>query len=296
MPQVLVGDSRERLSHRLKVGKHYERRKCDNQPRPCAKRIVQKVEEDRRACRVALVLRREHPLRDKSAAARLRAGIPRRPPLHRKRKNHHRHHRGTPAGVRSRRDKRQPRLDRRVREERSKRSARAVHAACIHGKPGNCNRSGHGDDILVEVRPDRPRQSAENRIKPDDRHGDQKRRQRGKPEEHRAYLYGGEGRRAHHNRVEEYAEVDCAKSAQEACGLAGVPQFVEAEVGVKASPPPQLRIDERRKHPRQEKRPPHPVAGNAMVADDVRYQVRRVARERTCDHRHSKKPPRHVAS
>ena len=71
----------------LRVDEDRAERHEDPGPRP--QHVVRDVEEEHGAERVLLRLRREHALRDVAAAARLRARIPDRPPLHRDRHDEH---------------------------------------------------------------------------------------------------------------------------------------------------------------------------------------------------------------
>jgi len=118
---------------------------------------VQEIEQQGRSHRVFLILGREHTLRDVSAAAGLRAGIPDIPPLHRDRQNQHGHQGRKPAL--SGREHRHVRLHLRLGEELLQRS----DASYVGGFDGvNCgkNRADHGDRILVEIGPDRAGESA----------------------------------------------------------------------------------------------------------------------------------------
>ncbi len=79
-------EMRERLLDvRRAAGRRAIEASADEDPRPRAQHVVRDVEEQHRAERIPLRLRREHPLRDVAAAAGLGAGIPDRPPLHRDR-------------------------------------------------------------------------------------------------------------------------------------------------------------------------------------------------------------------
>src|SRR4029079_897443 len=77
---------------------------------------------------------------------------------------------------------------------------------------------------------------------------------------------------------------------------ARVSDLVELEIRHHAEPAPQPRVEEDRRDARQHERPPDPVSGNAVPADDVGDQVRGVAAERGGDHREAREPPWHGAA
>ena len=83
---------------------------------------------------------------------------------------------------------------------------------------------------------------------------------------------------------EDY-RASCPLDTQRPRRRTGVAYLVETEVGGELAPPPELRVDEHGEHARQEEGPPRPVARHALRTDDVRHQVRRVARERASHHR-----------
>ena len=256
---------------------------------------MEEVEEHHRADGVPLVLRGEHALGDVAAAARLRAGVPGRPPLHGDGQDEDRHQRRLPARAGDGREEGHLRRDGGVLEERRER-ARAVGPAHLHGEVGRRDGAEHRDRVLVEVRPDRPREAAERRVDAhrDERHGE---RRRGREaEDRRADLDRRERDGTHDDDVEDEPEVDGAEAAQRLRRRARVADLVEAEVRREGTAAPELRIDEDREHAREEERPPRPVPRHALRADKVRDEVRRVARERAGDHRDAQQPPRHRAA
>ena len=111
----LVGrDARELRSHGRCVGEYDQRGERDEDPRPRPKCIMRDVEEQCGADRVLLVSGREHALRDVTAAAGLRSGVVRRPPLH---GQGHEHDRNPDRRITEVREDRRLRLDGGVREE-----------------------------------------------------------------------------------------------------------------------------------------------------------------------------------
>ena len=115
----------------------------------------------------------------------------------------------------------------------------------------------------------------------------------GQAEQHAGDLARRQVDGRHDHAVEEQTEVDGAEPAHHAGGGAGVADLVELEIGHHPGAAPQPGVEEHRRHAGQGERPPHPVAGDALAADDVGDEVRRVAGKRRRHHRQSGEPPRH---
>ena len=283
----------------LNVGQlriHEDRRERDEDPRPRAQHVVRDVEEQDRAERIALGLRRQHALRDVAAAAGFRAGIPHRPPLHGNRHDEHRD-RDVPvvrevgqhaeivdaAGPAHRRQLR----DQPVEPADLRRTQREV---------GGRDHGRHLDEELDHV-DDEHAPQARVRGERDVQQPDERQRlPASRAEQHAGDLAGRKIHRRHDHAVEQQAEVDRAKAADDRRGLPGIADLVELEVGHDARPPPQPRVEEDRRDARQHERPPHPVPRHAVAPDDVGDEVGRVAAEGRGDHREPGEPPRHGAA
>ena len=115
-------------------------------------------------------------------------------------------------------------------------------------------------------------------------------------EQHSRDLAGREIDRRHDHAVEEEAEIDGPEAAHRARGPARIADLVELEVRHDSGPPPQPGIEEDRRHAGQHERPPHPVPGHAVAADDVGDEIGSVAAEGRGDHGEPGQPPWHGAA
>ena len=138
------------------------------------------------------------------------------------------------------------------------------------------DRAHHHEREEEEVRVHHPAQAAERGV---DDHAD---------------LDRAERHERHHDEVEQDAEVESAETAQERGRLPRIAQLVELDVRRHAGTPPQLRVHEHGEHPREEERPPLPVAADAaLVADQLREEVRAVRGRGGGHHRDAEQPPGH---
>ena len=157
------------------------------------------------------------------------------------------------------------------------------------------DRAHHDDDEEEEVGVDRAPEPAERGID-DGRDGrDQDDGPLVGAEERLADLDGGQHHQARRDHVEDDAEVDGPKSAQDRSGAAGVAQLVELDVALRARTHPQPRIDEHREHAREQERPPLPVLAQRRVADELREHVGGVGGSGRCAHGNADEPPGHRA-
>ena len=114
-------------------------------------------------------------------------------------------------------------------------------------------------------------------------------------EEDAGDLARGQVDRRHDHAVEQQAEIDGAEPAHDAGRVPRVADLVELEVREDAGSPPQLGVEEHRRHTGEDKRPPDPVAGDAVAPDDVGDEVGGVAAEGGRHHREPGEPPGHRA-
>ena len=254
------------------------------------------VEEQHRPQGVLLRLRRQHPLRDVAAAARLGPGVPDRPPLHRDRHDEDGH--------------RQVPVVREVRQDvQVAPPVRALHGGQlgVHGRQaadlrglqrevGGGDHRRHLDEELDHVDDEHAPQAGVGGEGHVEQAHEQQRLPALEAEEDPRDLAGRQVDGGHDHAVEEEPQVDGAEPAHDARRLSRVADLVELEVGHDPRAPPQPRVEEDRRHPGQHERPPHPVPGDALAPHDVGHQVRGVAREGGGDHGEPGQPPGHRAA
>ena len=122
------------------------RSKRDDDPRPRPQRVVHHLKSKGAKERVGLGARREHALRDVAAAARLRAGIPYRPPQDRDRNDENAERRVPIVKVRQNRE----RTGAAVVEMRDQ-SVQTADAGRVDGEVGGRERRAHRDAELNHV-------------------------------------------------------------------------------------------------------------------------------------------------
>ena len=251
--------------------------------------MVREAEEEHAADGVVLVLRGEDALDDVAAAARLRAGLAHRPPVHREWHDEYRHERVHVGELREE-------VERPLCLQLCHQPRHAPHLRLPKRVDCRNYRADHDDREEVEVRVDHAAHAAERGIDDarDGRHEDDGRRRYA--EEDDADLHAGHHHRSKDEQIEHEPEVHGAQRPQERRRLAGVAQLVEFHVRRHAAPVPELRVHEHRHEARQQKRPPGPVAAHAVLADDLREEVRAVRGRGGGHHRDADEPPRHGAS
>ena len=261
---------------------------------------MQEVEEERGTDGVLLVLSREHTLSDVPATAGLGTRIPARPPLHGDGEDDQHDEAGvigrsTRRGGIDRGEEGELGLDEAIAEECAK-AGDVPNAVALHGVEGSEEGTHHRDGVLVEVCPDGAGETAEGGV---DCHanGSDDERPDGREVEHGATDLNRCERDGRHDQdVEEDAQVERTEPAQDGGGLAGVADFVEAEVGRQFGATPELGVDEDGEHTREQEDPPAPVVRDAVVAHHAGNEVWRVAGEGARHHRNAKEPPGHGAS
>ena len=265
-------------------------------PRPRPQHVVRDVEEEHRAERILFRLRRQHPLRDVTAAAGLGSRIPDRPPLHGHRHDEHGHRHIPVVGEigqhRQIVDAVGPARDRQLVDE----PGQAADLRRLQCEPRRRDDGGHLDEELNHVDDEH---APEPRVRGKDHVEDADAEERLPPleaEEDSRDLAGGQVDRRHDHAVEQQAEVDGAEAADDARRRPRVADLVELEVSEHAGAPPQPGVEKHGRDAGEHERPPDPVAGDAVAPDDVGDEVGGVAAEGGGDHRKAGKPPRHRAS
>jgi len=284
--QTRVGVGK-RLPQGGQVGKHHQRGQRHEDPGPGTEGVMGDVEEQGGRDSAPFRPRGQHALGDVSAAARFGAGIPDAPPLDRQRQHQQQEEGLAVAGVGH---QAQFRRHRRVSEQ----TRQSAHIRPAQDHHRGADGAGHGQDELEEIRQQDAAEAAQRAV--DHRHdaGEKQGPSGGPVQDDRGDLRQGHGYRGQHQHVEESPEVHGAEAAQEGRRPAAVTQLVELQVGEDAGTPPQPGVDEHGEHARQEERPPGPVAGDAVLADHVGDQVRRVAGKRGRHHGYAEQPPRHA--
>ena len=236
----------------------------------------------------------------KSAAARLRAGIPGRPPTdaEKRRKGDGREDPHAAAAGPERED------IARVAEDRTGRCGGGMRVAqflvenfaAADGAPRHDrqhDRASHLEAVLQSVRGGDSPIAGQHRVR--ERHeqrddqGIHFRETEGAGEDFRH----AEVDPAHDDDVDDESQVGGAKGAEEGGRFAGVTQLGELDVGDDFRPAPQPREKENGQHPGGQHRPPQPVSGDAVFHDHLGDRQRRVGGERRRDHRRAGQPPRH---
>ncbi len=247
---------------------------ADEDPRPRAQHVVRDVEEQDGAERVLLRLRRQHPLGDVAAAARLGPGIPDGPPLHRHGHDEHRH-RDVPVVGEVGQDVQVVDAARpRRRRELLDQPAQPADLGQVHREVRRRDDGRHLDEELDHVDDQHAPQARVRREDHVQRADERQRLPALEPEQHAGDLARRQVHRGHDHAVEQQSQVDRPEPAHHAGGLARVPDLVELEIGHHARPAPQPRVEEDGGDARQHERPPDPVAGHAVAPDDVGHQVR----------------------
>ena len=267
---------------------------ADEDPGPGPQDVVGDVEEEDRAERVLLRLRGQHALGDIAAAAGLGPGIPDRPPLDGQ--GHDEDGDGqVPVALEVRQHAQE--VDAAGAGRRRELRDEGRHAADgPDGEVGRGDDGGHLDEELDHV-DDQDAPEARDRGEDDVEQADEEEGLPAvEPEEDGGDLAGGQVDRGHDDAVEEEAEVDRAEAADDAGGLARIAELVELEVGQDLGPAPHPGVEEDRRDAGQGEGPPDPVAGDAVAADDVGDQVRRVAAEGRGHHGQAGQPPRNGAA
>jgi len=207
---------------------------ADQDPRPGAQRVVGHVEPQGGEQRVALVFRAEHTLRDVAAAARLRARVPRGPPVD--------------GNVNEERDGGHP--DRRdvgdKAEERAARTAQfrlhGFHAADrVHGGHGQHDHHGHLDEELEKVGDEHAPETGkagDERREGDDADHHPERLTLGDAEHQPENLDHRQVDPPEDDAIHQHAQIDGAEAAQEGGRFAGVAQLGELDIGGDARAPP----------------------------------------------------------
>ncbi len=270
----------------LRVDEH--RRQRHEDPRPRAQRVMRHVEEQRAAERVFLALRGEDALRDVAAAARLRARIPDRPPRDGQRQDQHRHRQRPVAEIRQQ-------LQRRRRDLRHQ-PGQAAHLRLLQRVVGGRDRCRHRDHELEDVRDQHAPQAGDRRKRHVDHRAHRQRLPHRPAKQHVGNLRGGEIHRGHDHDVEEQPEIDGAKRAHGGGGRARIANLVELEIGEHARAAPHPRVEEHRAHAGEQERPPHPVVGHAVLANEIGHKIRGVGAERGGYHGATDQPPRRGAA
>ena len=293
---------REEVDHRLDVGcldvllpgdldaarVEEDGAEAGDDPGPGAQGVVTDVEEERREDPVPLALRREDPLRDVPAAARLRSRVPRRPPLDGEEgeEGDRRH----PGGAGGRDDG-----ERRVERAEMGREAR-LQGAHPADRPDRVDRQDddgrHLDDELDEVGPEDRPHARGGRVGDGDDEADADRPDRRDPERDAEDLHHREGDPAHDDEVDRQGEVEGAEAAEECRRPARVADLGELHVGHDLRAPPEPRVEEHGQRSAHDHVPPEPVAGDAVLGDEARHDERRVGGEGGGDHRGAREPPR----
>jgi hypothetical protein len=280
---VHVGEGR---AQRVEVGVDQQRAERDDVPGPGAQPVVDGVEQQRRADRVHFVLGREHALRDIPAAAGLRAGVPDVPPLD---SNGDDEHGDQQVGVREVGKEAELLDNGRVGHE----AGETVDLGQSDGVDRRRHRADQDDCELEKVGDHDAAHAAQSAVEHGHHGGDGDDLDWRKIEHHDADLDRAEDDQSGDDGVEEHAQVERPEPAQDRGGLAAVAQLIELDVGLGPRAVPELRVDEDGEHARQQESPPDPVAGDAVLADDFREEVRGVGRGRGGAHRDAQHPPRH---
>ena len=283
---VLRIDMRERRTDRVEVREDDERGERDDIPRPGADRVLHDLREERAAERMSVALRRQHALDDVAAAARLGAGVPDVPPLDRDRDGEDGDDRVRVGEVR---EEAELRHDGRVSQERVPTADGRLRKR--EGHDGD--RTDHDDGEEVEVGVDRAANAADRRVEDARHRRDGKDDPRGHVEEDGSELDRAQENRRHDDEVVDDAEIDGAEAAQKRGRASRIAQLIERDVRRRAETMPELRVDEDREDAAREERPPGPVSGKPVLADELREEVRRVGRGHRRDHRDADEPPRH---
>ena len=158
------------------------------------------------------------------------------------------------------------------------------------------DRPHHRQHKLHEIRQNHGTKPSQYAVCERDAARHQKGQPTGPPQQNSAQLDGSQTHRGHHEHVEHQPQVQRPEAAQKGRRASAVAQFVKADVCQHARAPPQPCIHEHRHHPRQQKRPPRPVACHPLLAHEVGDQVGGVCAEGRGNHADAKKPPRHVTS
>ncbi len=199
-------------------------------PRPRAQRVVRDVEPQHGKQSMPLIARAENPLRDVTAAARLRSRIPERPPLH-SQMHQKREHRQRPQGFageparkirKHRRDARRSGTrggsHRRKFSQHRGHAARAAHAIIRDG-----DHDPHFQHELKQIRPQHAPQSAERNVKSRERNQKENADRQARRlafAEHGSHDAGHRlGDPAEDQAIHQQAEIDGAKSAQKRGGF-----------------------------------------------------------------------------
>src|SRR5512140_662675 len=274
-----------------KLGEDDDRGQPDEDPGPRPEDVVGDVEEEDGAERVLLGLRGQHALGDVAAAAGLGPRVPDRPPLDGQ--GHDEDGDGqVPIALEVRQHAQE--VDAAGTGRRRELGDQGRHAADgPDGEVGRRDDRGHLDEELDHV-DDQDAPEAGDRGEDDVEDADEEERLPAiEPEEDGGDLAGGQIDRGHDDAVEEEAEVDRAKAADDAGGLARIAELVELEVGQDLGAAPHPGVKEDGRDAGQGEGPPDPVARDAVAADDVGDQVRRVAAERRGHHGEAGQPPGH---
>ena len=163
----------------------------------------------------------------------------------------------------------------------------------LDGNDGCRNCAGHGDDKQNEVRPQNRAESAGCREDNGNRTGDNSGYPVWNAERNAENLEDSQRNVSHNENVDQHAQIDGSKSADERGACSAVTLFVEFQVGHDAQAPPQSSVDKYCRQTGGKERPPAPVSADALFTNELRYQVGRVGGKRRRDQRKAQKPPRH---
>ena len=266
----------------------------DEDPGPGAQHIMGDVKKEDGPEGILFRFGREHALGDVAAAAGFGAGIPDGPPLHGN--GQHEHGDGDFPIVGEVGE------DVEVLDTAGAAFCRnggdhgGEAADMFDGEPGGGDDSGHLDEELDHVDDQDAPQAGMGGEHDIEHAANQQGFPAGQAEENIGNLAGGEADGGHDEAVEEEPEVYGAEAADDRGGLAGVTDFVELEIGHDARTAPEAGVEENGRHTGQGKSPPTPIAGDALLADDIGDEVGGIAAESGGDHGEAGEPPRHGAA
>src|SRR6266404_2840284 len=280
-------------------------RECRKNPRPGTHGVVRDVEPQHGEQSVPLIFSAENSLRDVTASAGLRSGIPECPPLHAQ--MHHKcQHRQSPKrfGRQSARKIGQHCRDIRRSRSRDRPQGRKFCEHRGHSSGGLhtviCNRNddGHLQHKLKQVGPQYSPEPAQRNIKSRERN--QEENADGQTRvfalaEHRSYDAGHRlGHPTEDQAIHQHAKVNRAKSSQKCCRFSRITHFSELHISEQPRALPNPREKKYRHHSRRQKAPPQPVPCNSLRVNQAGDDERSIRGKRRRHHGRSRQPPRHL--